>query len=52
VLELVYTPWLNTRFSLAFTSFGKFNGSAKNYDGNGRDAADNNTTYLLAWLMF
>ena len=52
MLELVYTPWLNTRFSLAFTNFGKFNGSAKNYDGNGRDAADNNTTYLLAWLMF
>jgi hypothetical protein len=52
MLELVYTPWLNTRFSLAFTNFEKFNGSVKNYDGNGRNAADNNTTYLLAWLMF
>ncbi len=52
MFELVYTPWLNTRFSLGYTNFEKFNGSVKDYDGNGRNATDNNTTYLLAWLMF
>lgn len=52
VYEVVYTPWLNTRFSLAYTNFDTFNGSATNYDGAGRNAGDNNTTYLLAWLMW
>ena len=52
MVELVYTPWLNARFSLAYTLFDKFNGSSSNYDGNGRNASDNNTLFLLAWLMF
>ena len=52
VVELVYTPWLNTRFSLQFTNFSKFNGASSDYDGTGRNASDNNSTYLLAWFMF
>jgi hypothetical protein len=52
VLELTYTPWLNARFSLQYTTYSKFNGAAGNYDGSGRDASDNNNAYLLAWLMF
>jgi hypothetical protein len=52
ILELVYTPYLNTRFSLSYTMFDQFNGSASNYDNQGRNATDNNTWYLLAWLMF
>ncbi len=52
IVELVYTPYLNTRFSLSYTMFDTFNGSAMNYDNQGRNAADNNTLYLLAWLMF
>jgi hypothetical protein len=52
IVELVYNPYLNTRYSLQYTAYDKFNGAATNYDGNGRNASDNNTTYLLAWLMF
>jgi hypothetical protein len=52
IVELIYTPYLNTRFSLSYTMFDKFNGSSSNYDGNGRNAADNNTLYLVGWLMF
>jgi hypothetical protein len=27
----------------------KFDGASSNYDGNGRNASDNNTLYLLVW---
>jgi hypothetical protein len=37
---------------LQYTGYRKFNGVRRNYDGFGRDATDNNTLYLLAWLMF
>jgi hypothetical protein len=52
VLEVAYTPWLNTRFSLQYTTYSKFNGASNDYNGEGRNAKDNNTTYLLAWFMF
>jgi hypothetical protein len=32
--------------------YSKFNGASNNYDGFGRNASDNNTFYLLGWLMF
>jgi hypothetical protein len=32
--------------------YTKFNGARNNYDGSGRNASDNNTLYLLAWLVF
>lgn len=40
------------KFSVQYTIYNKFNGAESNYDGFGRDASDNNTLYLLAWLMF
>jgi hypothetical protein len=52
IAELDYLPWLNTKFSLQYVAYDKFNGARTNYDGSGRDAKDNNTTYLLAWLLF
>jgi len=52
VAEVQYMPWINTRFSLQYVAYQKFNGSSSNYDGAGRSASDNNTLYLLAWLMF
>jgi hypothetical protein len=30
----------------------QFNGAKSNYDGNGRDAKDNNTLFLFAWTSF
>ncbi|HTI06613.1 MAG TPA: hypothetical protein VL549_15020, partial [Gemmatimonadales bacterium] len=50
--EIQYMPWINTRFSLQYVAYQKFNGASSNYDGSGRSASDNNTIYLLAWLMF
>ncbi len=50
--ELSYMPWLNTRFSLQYVAYGKFNGGKSDYDGSGRTASDNNVLYLLAWVAF
>jgi len=50
--ELNYVPWLNTKFSVQYTAFNKFAGFNSNYDGSGRNASDNNTLYILAWLSY
>ncbi len=50
--EVSFLPWLNTRFSLQYVKYLAFNGAKTNYDGAGRSAGDNDTLYLLAWLMF
>ncbi len=50
ILELDYLPWMNVKLALQYTIYNKFNGADLNYDGNGRNASDNNTLYLLAWL--
>jgi hypothetical protein len=34
------------------TIYTQFNGGFKNYDGAGRNAGDNNTLFLFAWLAF
>lgn len=52
VAELNYLPWQNVKVALQYTAYQKFNGASSNYDGSGRNASDNNTTYLLAWLNF
>jgi hypothetical protein len=52
VLEADYFPWYNTRFSAQYVLYSRFNGAASNYDGFGRNASDNDTLYLNAWLMF
>lgn len=40
------------KFAVQYTAYDKFNGGKSNYDGSGRNASDNNTLYLLVWLMF
>jgi hypothetical protein len=50
--ELDYLPWQNVKLALQYTHYQKFNGASSNYDGSGRDASDNNTLYVLAWLNF
>ena len=52
IFELAYLPWYNTRFSVQYTVYDRFNGGATDYDGSGRNAGDNDTLYLDAWLMF
>jgi hypothetical protein len=50
--QLDFGPWLNTRFAVQYTLYTKFNGASTDYDGFGRNAGDNNTLYILAWLAF
>ena len=52
IAELDYLPITQVKFSLQYTMYDKFNGAKTNYDGNGRNAADNNTVYLVGWFMF
>lgn len=50
--ELAYMPWLNTKLAVDYTVYNKFDGSSTNYDGTGRNANNNNTLYIYAWLIF
>ena len=52
IAELDWLPRRDIRVALQYTGYRTFNGSSTNYDGFGRNAKDNNTFYLLAWLMF
>ncbi len=52
IAEINYVPWLNTKFSVQYTAYSKYNGASDNYDGSGRKAGDNNTLYILAWLSY
>ena len=52
IVELDWLPRRDVRVAAQYTAYTKFNGAGNNYDGLGRNARDNNTLYLLAWLMF
>ena len=52
IAQFNYAPWLNTKFSLQYVAYNKFNGGTDNYDGSGRNASDNNTVYLDSWIAF
>lgn len=47
-----FWSWLNLKLGLQYIWYTKFNGAASNYDGNGRNASDNNTLYAFVWLAF
>jgi hypothetical protein len=38
------------RVGFQYTVYTKYDGASTNYDGTGRNASDNNTLYLFAWL--
>jgi hypothetical protein len=50
--ELTYVPWQNVKVVLQYVGYTQFNGASMNYDGSGRSAKANNTTYLLGWFSF
>jgi hypothetical protein len=52
IFQLEYLPWFNTKLSLQYIAYNKFDGSKTNYDGIGRNAKANNTLYILAWINF
>ncbi len=45
-------PWLNARIGVLYTHYDKYAGSSSNWDGNGRSARDNDTTFLYAWIDY
>jgi hypothetical protein len=47
-----WQPLQNLRLTLYRTYFTQFLGADHNYDGSGRKASDNNSTYLYVWTAF
>lgn len=45
-------PLANLKLGAQYTLYDRFNGGSRNYDGSGRDASDNDTLFLFAWLAF
>ena len=52
ILSASYWPWQNIQLGAQYTGYTRFNGASTNYDGNGRNASDNNTFYLVARFLF
>jgi hypothetical protein len=52
IVEASLFAWQNTMLALQYTFYTRFNGARIDYDGFGRNAADNNTLYLLLWIAF
>jgi hypothetical protein len=51
-IEADYLPWLNVKLAIQYQIYTKFNGASSNYNGTGRNASDNNTLYVFAWIAF
>jgi hypothetical protein len=49
--ELNWLPIQNLKLAVRYTAYQEFNGASSNYDGFGRNAKDNNSLFLLAWLL-
>ncbi len=45
-----HQPWANLRLGVQYTHYDRFNGAGSNYDGDGRNASDNDTLFLFAWF--
>jgi len=54
LMNLNYVPWLNTKFTMQYTMYSKFDGGSTYISNTGatRNAKDNNTLYLSAWFLF
>jgi hypothetical protein len=52
IVELDWLPRRDVRLLLQYTAYRDFNGGRTNYDGFDRNARDNNTLLLMAWMMF
>jgi hypothetical protein len=52
LFNFTYWPVQNVRLAAQYTGYTRFNGAPFNYDGSGRNAADNNSLYLYLGLIF
>ncbi len=48
----VWQPLMNLKLGAQYIAYTQFNGATTNYDGAGRNASNNNTFLLFAWLIF
>jgi len=48
--EVFWMPMKNLRVGLQYNLFTRYLGAKTNYDGNGRNASDNNTAFLYLWM--
>ena len=51
-LEAFWTPIQYLRIGAQYTAYARFNGASKNYDGFGRNASDNNSLFIYAWVAY
>lgn len=47
-----FFPWVNLKLFAIETFYTEFDGAAKNFDGQGRNARDNDTLFVGLWLAF
>lgn len=52
LLELTWNPIQNMHVIAQYTGFSRFNGGGTNYDGQGRNASDNNTAFFDLWFAY
>lgn len=52
IAQYVYLPRQNVQLVAQYTLYSKFNGASSNYDGSGRNASDNNTLFLMLWVLW
>lgn len=52
IANFSYWPVQNIQLAAQYTGYAKFNGLGSNYDGEGRNASDNNSLYLMVWFIF
>ncbi len=52
LLNVGWWPVQNIGLTFQYTGYLKFNGGSTNYDGAGRNASANNSTYLMARFVF
>ncbi|HEY8707491.1 MAG TPA: cytochrome C [Burkholderiaceae bacterium] len=51
-LEAFWMPMQYLRFGAQYTRYSLYGGASTNYDGNGRNASDNNSLYLYTWFAY
>lgn len=51
IAEINYLPVTNVKLALRYTWFQQFNGASTDYVP-GRNASDNNSLFLMGWVLF
>jgi hypothetical protein len=52
IANVSYWPVQNVQLGVQYTGYVNFNGASKNYDGAGRNANQNNSVYMVVWIVF